>query len=290
MQPGEISDLVKTQYGYHIIKLVDKKAAETKPLAEVRSQIEDQLKWEGAQAQAQKLADQIAGELKSPNDFAKVAAAHGLQTSESGFFKQDEPIAGIGLAPNVGQQAFTLKEGDVSEAIRTPQGYAFITVLGKQDPYLPKLDEVKAKVKDDVIKERAVDVARQRAAAIDAALKSGDFDKTAKDAGLEVKTTDLIARGAPIVDVGVSPAIDAAAFSLPQGGVSDPIVTDTGAVVVKVLEKKDTTAAELATAKNALRTELLNERRNRFYAAYMSKARQRMNIHINRETISQVVA
>ena len=64
MQPGEISDLVKTQFGYHIIKLVDKKAAETKPLAEVRSQIEDQLKWEEAQAQAQKLADQIAGELK----------------------------------------------------------------------------------------------------------------------------------------------------------------------------------------------------------------------------------
>ena len=99
-----------------------------------------------------------------------------------------------------------MKEGDVSEPIRTPQGYAFITVLGKQDPYLPKLDEVKAKVKDDVIKERAVDVARQKAAAIDAALKSGDFEKTAKDAGLEVKTTDLIARGAPIVDVGVSPA------------------------------------------------------------------------------------
>ena len=50
MQPGQISDLVKSQFGYHIIKLVDKKAAETKTLAEVRPQIEDQLKWEEAQA------------------------------------------------------------------------------------------------------------------------------------------------------------------------------------------------------------------------------------------------
>ncbi len=290
MQPGEISDLVKSQFGYHIIKLTDKKPAETKPLAEVRSQIEDQLKWEQVQTQAQKLADQVAGELKKPGDFAKVAAAHGLQTNESGFFKQDEPIAGIGLAPNVGQQAFSVKEGEVSEPIRTPQGYAFITVLGKQDPYLPKLDEVKDKVKDDVIKQHAIEVARQKAAAIDAALKSGDFEKTAKDAGLEVKTTDLIARGAPIVDLGISPAVDAAAFSLPQGGVSDPIVTDTGAVVVKVLEKKETTPAELAAAKDALKTELLNDRKNRFYAVYMTKARQRMNIQIFRDTISQVVA
>ena len=36
MQPGQISDLVKTQYGYHIIKLVDKKSAATRSLAEVR--------------------------------------------------------------------------------------------------------------------------------------------------------------------------------------------------------------------------------------------------------------
>ena len=61
-------------------------------------------------------------------------------------------------------------------------------------------------------------------------------------------------------------------------------------MVVKVLEKKETTPAELAAAKDALKTELLNDRKNRFYAAYMAKARQRMNIRINRETISQVVA
>ena len=290
LQPGQLSDLVKSQYGYHIIKVVDKKPAATKPLAEVRTQIEDQLKWEQAQAQAQKIADQVATELKKPSDFQKVAAAHGLPTAESGFFKQDEPIAGIGLAPTVGQQAFTMKEGEVSDPIRTPQGFAFITVLGKQDSYIPKLDEVKNKVRDDVVKEKAIEAARQKAAALDAALKTGDFDKTVKGAGLESKTTELIARGSPILDIGVSPAIDAAAFALPQGGVTAPIVTDNGAVIVKVLEKKEATAAELGSAKDSLRSELLNERKNRFYSSYMAKARQRMNIRINRETIAQVVA
>ena len=71
---------------------------------------------------------------------------------------------------------------------------------------------------------------------------------------------------------------------------SDPIVTDTGALLVKMLERKDVTPAELTAGRDALRTELLNDRRNKFYSAYMTKARQRMNIRINRETIAQVVA
>ena len=99
---------------------------------------------------------------------------------------------------------------------------------------MPKLDEVKTKVRDDVLKQKAIEAARQKAASINAALKSGDFEKAAKAAGLEVKTTELITRGAPIGDAGVSPALEAAAFALPAGGVSDPVVTDNGAAIVKV--------------------------------------------------------
>ena len=290
MQPGEISDLVKSQFGYHIIKLIDKKPAATKPLAEVRSQIEDQLKYEEAQTQAQKTADSIAADLKSPGDFDSVAKARGLTASESGFFQQDEPIAGLGMAPAVGQQAFSMKIGEVSQPLRVPQGYAFVTVLARQDPYVPKLDEVKAKVRDEVLKQKAIEAARQKAAEVDAALKSGDFDKAAKAAGLDVKTTDLIARGAPIADIGASPAVDAAAFSLPQGAVSDPIVTDNGAAIVKVVEKQQGAAGDLQTQKASIKSELLNQRKSQFFAAYMTKARQRMNIKVNRDAIAQVTA
>ena len=80
---------------------------------------------------------------------------------------------------------------------------------------MPKLDEVKAKVRDDVLKQKAVDAARQKAAAIAAQLKSRRLRRPRKAAGLEVKTTELIARGAPIGDAGVSPAVEAAAFALP---------------------------------------------------------------------------
>jgi peptidyl-prolyl cis-trans isomerase D len=289
LQPGQISDLVKSQFGYHIIKVTDKRAPTQKTLPEVRAQIEDQLKVQQAQDAAQKLSNEVAAELKKPADFEKVARARGLQNGESGLFLVDEPIAGIGFSPAVGQRAFAMKEGEVSEPIRTPQGYAFITVTGRQDAYLPKLDEVKAKVRDEVLKEKAIERARAAAAAAAETLTSGDFDKAAKAAGLEVKTTDLVARGTSILNLGSSPSIDEAAFSLPLNGVSKPVVTDYGAAILKVLERKEATSDDPSKEKASLKDEMLTDRKNKFFAAYMTKARQRMTIRTHPETIAQII-
>jgi peptidyl-prolyl cis-trans isomerase D len=290
LQPGQISDLVKSQYGFHIIKVVDKKPATKRTLEEVRGQIEDQLKWDRAQSEAQRTADDLAGKLKTPSDLDTVAKARGLAVNDSGFFAREEPIAGLGMAPAIASRAFEMKEGEVSEGIRTPQGIAFITVTGRQDARDATLEEVKGRVREDLLKKKALDLARQKATSLPPQLEKGDFTAVAKAAGLEVKTTDLIARGAPVGDLGVSPAVDTAAFSLPVGGISHPIVTDNGAAIVKVLEKKAVTDEELAKGKDTVKTELLNEQRNRFFGAYMTKARERMRITINRETLAQVIA
>ncbi|HJR60815.1 MAG TPA: peptidyl-prolyl cis-trans isomerase [Vicinamibacterales bacterium] len=288
LAPGQVSDAFKTSFGYHVVKLAEKRPASSRPLAEVQAQIEDQIKWQRAQDEAQRTADDIAGQLDSPDDLDTVAKGRGFTVAESGFFAREEPIAGLGMAPAAAEQAFSLKDGEVSPAIRTPQGFAFITITGKQDAYVPKLEEVKARVRDDVLKKKAIEIAQQKAAEIAGKLKSGDFAAAAKAAGLEVKTTELIARGSPIADAGVSPAIDAAAFTLPAGSVSDPITTENGAVVVKVLERKDPTADEIAAGKQTTKDELMNERRGRFFAAYMAKARERMSVRINNQLLAQL--
>jgi hypothetical protein len=75
---------------------------------------------------------------------------------------------------------------------------------------------------------------------------------------------------------------------MPVGGAtSDPIATDNGTAIIKVLEKQEVSLADLGKVKDKFREELLADRRNRFFSAYMAKAKQRMKIEVNRETVQR---
>jgi peptidyl-prolyl cis-trans isomerase D len=290
MQPGQISDLVKSQFGFHIIKVVDKKAASTRPLDEVRTQIQGTLT---AQRVDQQIADRtrdLDTRIKKPSDLDAVGKDAGLVVSETAFFAREEPVPGIGPTPEVTNQAFQMKDGDVSRGLQSPRGPMYITVTGKRDPYVPNLDEVKDRVRDDVIKVRATELSKQKAGEIAAALRSAkDFTAAAKAQGLEAKDTQLITRGSPIPDVGVSQEIDKVAFTLPAGGVSNPIATPTATVIVRVAERQDVTPDAFRTAKESFRTQLLNERRAQFFEAYMTKAKQAMKIQVNADVARRIV-
>jgi peptidyl-prolyl cis-trans isomerase D len=289
-QPGQITDLVKSQFGFHIIKIGEKKPGSTTAFDAVQAQIQDTLAWQRVDAQIQTQAGALASRINSPADLDTVAKENGLTVTESGFFQRGDPVPGLGTAPQVSAQAFTLADGAVSDAINTPRGPAFIAVSGKQDPYVPKLDQVKDRVREDLIRARATELSRQRASQIAAALKSaGDFAAAAKAQGLEAKTTELIAREAALPDVGVSPEVDKVAFALPVNGVSDPITTSDGTVIVRVVERDEVTPDEFRPAKETFRAELLNERRNLFFSAYMNRAKEKMAIEINNDVVRKVV-
>jgi len=290
MQPGQISDLVKSQFGFHIIKVVDKKAAGTRPLDDVRTQIQGTLT---AQRLDQQVADRtrdLDTRVKKPADLDTVGKEAGLVVSETALFARDEPVPGIGPTPEVTNQAFQLKDGEVSRALQSPRGPMYITVTGRREPYVPNLDEVKDRVREDVIKVRATDLSKQRAGEIAAALRSAkDFAAAAKAQGLEAKDTQLITRNSPIPDVGVSQEIDKAAFTLPAGGVSDPITTPTGTVIVRVAERQDVTPDAFRTAKETFRTQLLNERRAQFFDSYMTKSKQAMKIQVYPDVAKRII-
>jgi len=288
LPPGSVSDLVKTQFGYHIIKVVDKKPAAVRPLADVRQQIADQLAYERAQTQVTDLASTLASSIKRPDDLNTVAKSRGLTVEDSEFFAKEDPVTGLGPAPEVASEAFLMKEGAVAGPMRVARGQVFFAMTGKQEARIPRLEEVKDRVKTDTAREKARDVSRQRAESLAAQFKA-DFAAAAKSAGLEVKKTELVPRGSPLPDVGASAAVEAAAFALPVGGVTPPITTDAGTVIARVAERQDVKPEELATARDGLRTELVNEQRTRFFGAYMAKARERLKTSIYEDNVRQAV-
>jgi peptidyl-prolyl cis-trans isomerase D len=291
MMPGQISELVKSQFGFHIIKVVDRRPATTRSLDEVRPQIQQQLALETADQRISDQAGDFAKRIDDPGDLETVAKSAGLTVQESGFFQRTDPVPGIGAAPDVSAEAFKLETGKVSGVLSTSRGPVFITVTEKKDPYVPKLDDVKSRVRDDLVRERATELSKQRASAIAGALKSaGDFAAAAKAQGLEAKDTELIPRNSALPDVGVSAEVDRVVFALPVGGVTDPIQTNEGTVIVRVVQREEVTPEKVKQARETFRAELLNERRSRFFAAYMNKAREGIQIEVNNDVLRRIQA
>ena len=290
MQPAQISDLVKSQFGFHIIKVVDKKPASTRTLDEVRAQILDTITSQRVDQQIADRTRDLDTRITKPADLDAIAKESGVTAAESDFFTRDEPVPGIGSAPQVASAAFELKDGEISKALQLPRGAVYITVTQKRDPYVPKVEEVKDRVREDVIKVRAAELSKQKAAEIASALRSAkDFAAAAKAQGLEAKETALIARGSPLPDIGVTADVDKVAFSLPVGGVSDPIPTTGGTVIVRVAERADVTPDAFKQARETFRTQLMNERRERFFSSYMTKAKEGMKIQVNNDVVRRVL-
>ena len=170
MNAGETSDLVKSPFGFHIIRVVDKKAGATRSVDEVRQQITDVLQQQIADQQITTKAQALATRIKDPGDLAEAAGENGLTVQESGLFQRTDPVPGLGQAPQVAAEAFQLKDGAVSGALSSPRGVVFITVSNKKDPYVPNLDEVQERVREDATRAKATELSRQKAGAVAAAL------------------------------------------------------------------------------------------------------------------------
>ena len=291
LPPGQISDLVKSQFGYHIIKVVDKRAGSTRPLEEVRVQIQQQLAMQMSDQQVSNRASELEKRINDPGDLDTVAKELGVMVQESGLFQREDPVPGLGVAPEIAAEAFSMMDKQVSKALSSARGPVFITVTEKKDPYVPKLDEVKDRAKEDLIRLRAAELSSERASAIAAALRSApNFAAAAKAQGVEAKDTELIARNSALPDIGVSAEVDKAAFALPVNGVSEPIKTSDGTVIVRVVERDPVTPDEFRKAKETFRAEMLNERRGRFFSAYMTKARAKVGVEINSDVVQRVVS
>jgi peptidyl-prolyl cis-trans isomerase D len=287
LQPGQVSDLVETQFGFHVIKVTGRREATTRSLDEARQQIEAELRSEKAQSEANRLADVVAGAVDEPGDLDTVAAEQKLIVGDSGLFSREEPLAGIGFAPAVAAEAFRLTEGQVSEKLITNDGFAVIALVQVQPSVVPALEAVTDQVRNDVILSKAREAAVARAVTL--AASTGNFAAAAKAAGGRIVSSDLVARGSTLPEVGVNQKLEDALFAAKPGELTAPVTTPTTVVVGRVVERQDIDSAALAAERETVREELTRRRRGEFFAAYMEKAKTDMRVERNESVIAELM-
>ncbi len=287
---GEVSDPVRSPFGFHVIHVTEKQEEVTQPFAEVRGAIETVQKRERSSSRATALARAISAEATTPETLERAASARGYELQESGFAARGEPILGLGLAQEVSAQAFAMEPGAVAGPIPTPSGPAFVTVIDIQDPYIPELDEVRDQVREDVIRKKSLALAQERAAEAAASLQGADdFVAAAEEAEWSVGSSDLVTRGSALPEVGSSPAVEAVAFAMLPGTVSDVVQTGNAAAIVHLVEREEASAADLAQSRDTLRNELMLQRQSRFFTAYMDNVKARLDIAIDLAVLEQAL-
>jgi peptidyl-prolyl cis-trans isomerase D len=274
---GSISDLVRTQYGFHIIHVIERQMARTQSFDEVKADIAAALQTEKTQALADQLASQIAEDVRRSGrvPLADIAKKYGLTVQESQPLGPNDTLPGIN-SPEAQQEILQESADDVSAPIHTDTGYVVLSVKQIEPSHPATLAEVHDTVLQDYRHDKAVDQAKQLADDIAQRSKSGQtLDAIAKSDDLQVKTSDPFARDGEIPDAGSAKQFGAA-FDLPLNQTGDPVFLGANWIVYRVVEHDVPTQDDFTKQEQSITTDLLQSKREAAYDAFREALQKRL--------------
>jgi len=281
---GAISDPVRTQYGFHILKVSEKRDAGYRSLDEVRADVMNKLTEQkvGEVARDAVAAARARIEREKPSDEAGLRAIAdanpNVSLNDTQWFAREGSIFGIGRSDELSSWAFAAKQGDVSGVIDSQRGPIVGWLDASREAGISELSEVRARVEADARREEAAKLVREKLAA---ALPAASLDDLATKFDLTVEEATVTRGGSvPKVPGSGEPVIDAA-LSAEVGSVAGPVTTEQGAVVIMVEDQKKFDPAVYEAEKEQFMDTMRQREASRLVGSMLDKLRTKSDVVLN---------
>ncbi len=296
LQPNQISDIIKTTYGFHIIQLQGKEAARLRPFEEVKDQImKDRLK-EKVYDQMTRLADESRAALvKNPGDGAQIAQRLGMNYVKVDGANRGSALPLIGTSPELSGAVFDLKgPGAVSDVIQVPGNKLAVASLTSVMPERPAtFEEVKAQIRSSLVMERGQKLIDQRAQQVFEQVKAagGDLAKVAAAGGYEFKKVPEFGRDGAAEGIGAAQYVEEA-FRRDVGAVFGPVSSNNNKYICKVTAKVPADMVKFADQRQEVlqrvKQRKTQERKDLFEDGIVQYLQGKGKIKINQDAIKRI--
>ncbi len=283
MKPGEISEPVRTSFGWHVIKVEVVQEAKEPVLAEVADEIRSKLLKNAARTLAFDRAEEIYEACYGAGNISDVAKANQLKVHETGFFPPNGPIKGIKEEKKFAEMAFALGENEVSEPLELSEGYYIVEQFANEPASIPDLKTVEERVRQDLIQAKENDLAKQDAEEFLSSLKGGaEFQKAAANQKLKTKSTGFFKRSGAIPEIGLEQEIQDAAFLLsPSNPFPDGVIKGRqGYYVIRFKARQEADPKEFEDQKSRITSSLLRQKRQTAIGGLLARLREKSEITV----------